>query len=101
MIRIPFAFFRLAAVVLVLLTFFSCPAAALVATGSIVGTVTDSTGQIVPGAQVTIREVNRNTATTHPGFGCPNAAIVNPTAGRISTTIVDNRSMQFALKVNL
>ena len=36
----------------------------------------------------------------HPGFGFPNAAIGNPTAGRISTTVVDNRSMQFALKVN-
>ena len=36
----------------------------------------------------------------HPGFGFPNAAIGNPTAGRITTTIVDNRSMQFALKMN-
>lgn len=36
----------------------------------------------------------------HPGFGFPNSAIGNATAGRISTTVVDNRSMQFALKVN-
>ena len=36
----------------------------------------------------------------HPGFGFPNAAIGNPTVGRITTTVVDNRSMQFALKVN-
>ena len=36
----------------------------------------------------------------HPGFGFPNAAIGNPNAGRIATTIVDNRSMQFALKLN-
>ncbi|HEU4891598.1 MAG TPA: TonB-dependent receptor, partial [Vicinamibacterales bacterium] len=36
----------------------------------------------------------------HPGFGFPNAAIGNATVGRITTTIVDNRSMQFALKVN-
>jgi hypothetical protein len=36
----------------------------------------------------------------HPGFGFPNSAIGNATAGRITTTIVDNRSMQFALKVN-
>jgi hypothetical protein len=36
----------------------------------------------------------------HPGFGFPNAAIGSATAGRISTTVVDNRSMQFALKVN-
>ena len=40
------------------------PAAAQVSTGSIVGTVLDSTGQVVPGAQVTIRNVNRNTSTT-------------------------------------
>jgi hypothetical protein len=131
-------------VVLGLLAFLSSStASAQVATGSIAGTVSDSTGQIVPGAQVTIREVNRNTSTTlvtdgsgvytapflvpdtslskrfsiggranaevrwdvfnlfnHPGFGFPNAAIGNPTVGRISTTVVDNRSMQFALKVN-
>jgi hypothetical protein len=36
----------------------------------------------------------------HPGFGFPNQNIGNPNAGRITTTIVDNRSMQFALKVN-
>jgi hypothetical protein len=36
----------------------------------------------------------------HPGFGFPNAAIGNASAGRITTTIVDNRSMQFALKIN-
>ena len=36
----------------------------------------------------------------HPGFGFPNSAIGNATAGRITTTIVDNRSMQFALKFN-
>ena len=36
----------------------------------------------------------------HPGFGFPNSAIGNATAGRISTTVVDNRSMQFALKLN-
>ena len=44
----------------------SLPTAAVaqVATGSIVGTVVDSSGQLVPGAQVTVREVNRNTTTT-------------------------------------
>ena len=36
----------------------------------------------------------------HPAFGFPNANIGNPNAGRITTTIADNRSMQFALKVN-
>src|SRR5688500_1964422 len=57
---------RLRSVVLVLLAFLlsSSTASAQVATGSIVGTVSDATGQIVPGAQVTMREVNRNTTTT-------------------------------------
>jgi Carboxypeptidase regulatory-like domain/TonB-dependent Receptor Plug Domain len=55
---------RLIAVVLVLLTLLSAGLAAQVATGSIVGTVTDSSGQVAPGAQVTIREINRNTTTT-------------------------------------
>ncbi len=36
----------------------------------------------------------------HPGFGFPNSAIGNPNAGRIASTIVDNRSMQFAFKLN-
>lgn len=34
----------------------------------------------------------------NPGFGFPNAAIGSPTVGRITTTVVDNRSMQFAIK---
>jgi hypothetical protein len=36
----------------------------------------------------------------HPGFGFPNQNFDSPTAGRITTTIVDNRSMQFSLKFN-
>ena len=42
----------------------STPVLAQVATGSIVGTVLDTSGQVVPGAQVTIRNVNRNTSTS-------------------------------------
>ena len=34
----------------------------------------------------------------HPGFGFPNATIGSPTVGRITTTVVDNRSLQFAVK---
>ena len=36
-----------------------------------------------------------------PAFGFPNASIGSPTVGRITSTLigVDNRSMQFALKV--
>src|SRR5688500_1452949 len=65
MAGIFFVHTRLAVVVLVLLTFLSSTTAfAQVATGSIAGTVRDSTGQVVPGAQVTIREVSRNTTTT-------------------------------------
>src|SRR4026208_2348699 len=37
---------------------------AQVATGSIVGSVFDSSGQVVPGAQITVREISRNTTTT-------------------------------------
>jgi Carboxypeptidase regulatory-like domain/TonB-dependent Receptor Plug Domain len=36
----------------------------------------------------------------HPGFGFPNQNFDAPTAGRITSTLVDNRSMQFSLKVN-
>ena len=36
----------------------------------------------------------------HPGFGFPQQNFDSPTAGRITTTIVDNRSMQFSLKFN-
>ncbi|HEU4893087.1 MAG TPA: carboxypeptidase-like regulatory domain-containing protein, partial [Vicinamibacterales bacterium] len=65
MAGISVAHTRLAVVVLVVLTLAaSSVPSAQVATGSIVGTVTDSSNQVVPGAQVTIREVNRNTTTT-------------------------------------
>src|SRR5262245_35610038 len=36
----------------------------------------------------------------HPGFGFPQQNFDNVNAGRITTTIVDNRSMQFSLKFN-
>jgi hypothetical protein len=35
-----------------------------------------------------------------PGFGFPNQNFDSPTAGRITSTIIDNRSMQFSLKFN-
>jgi hypothetical protein len=35
-----------------------------------------------------------------PQFGFPNANIGNPSAGRITSTVGDNRSMQFALKLD-
>jgi outer membrane receptor protein involved in Fe transport len=35
-----------------------------------------------------------------PQFGFPNQNIGSPTAGRITTTIADNRSLQFALKLD-
>jgi hypothetical protein len=36
----------------------------------------------------------------HPGFGFPNQNFDSPTAGRITSTVIDNRSMQFSLKMN-
>ena len=36
----------------------------------------------------------------NPGFGFPNQNFDSPTAGRITSTIIDNRSMQFSLKFN-
>jgi hypothetical protein len=38
--------------------------------------------------------------TNTPQFGFPNANIGSPTAGRITSTVGDNRSMQFALKLD-
>ncbi len=35
-----------------------------------------------------------------PGFGFPNATIGSPTVGRITSTVVDNRSLQFAIKLD-
>src|SRR5689334_9937654 len=56
---------RLATVFVLLVTCLSSrPLSAQVATGSIVGTVKDSSGEVVPGAQVTVREVTRNTTMT-------------------------------------
>jgi hypothetical protein len=46
-------------------------------------------------AQVRVEAFN---LFNNPGFGFPNAAIGSPTVGRITTTVVDNRSMQFAIK---
>src|SRR5262245_49193980 len=51
-------------VLLALAAGFSPSAFAQVATGSMVGTVVDPSGQAVPRAQVTIREINRNTTTS-------------------------------------
>ena len=90
MAGIFFVHTRLAVVVLVLLTFlYSDTASAQVATGSIAGTVSDATGQVVPDAQVTIREVSRNTTTTlvTDGSGVYTAPFLVP------GTVVDNRSM--------
>ena len=71
MIRFCFVHTRVRIGVFVLLACLaSSPTFAQVATGSVVGTVSDSSGQLVPGAEVTIREVNRNTTTslvTDPG----------------------------------
>ena len=64
MAGIPFARTRLATVFVLLTVLASRPLSAQVATGSIVGTVRDSSGEVVPGAQVTVREVSRNTTTT-------------------------------------
>src|SRR5690348_13425179 len=65
MARTAVARTRLVSVVVLLLAGLSSrPLAAQVATGSIVGTVKDASGEVVPGAQVVIREVTRNTTTT-------------------------------------
>jgi hypothetical protein len=109
---------RLAPVVVLLLGFLSNPSlSAQVATGSIVGTVESGRGILYgPGHTNFDTSLSKRFSVggranaefrwdvfnlfNHPGFGFPNAAIGNATVGRITTTILDNRSMQFALKVN-
>jgi hypothetical protein len=46
-------------------------------------------------AQIRIESFN---LFNNPGFGFPTASIGSPTVGRITSTVVDNRSMQFAVK---
>lgn len=48
-------------------------------------------------AQIRIESFN---LFNNPGFGFPNASIGSPTVGRITSTVVDNRSMQFAVKLD-
>ena len=69
--------------------FFATPAVAQVATGSIVGTVLDSSGQVVPGAQVTVREVSRNTTTvlTTDGAGVYTAPFLVPGTYEVSVEL--------------
>jgi hypothetical protein len=52
-------------VCLALLLALAIPAAAQVTTGTILGTVRDSTGAVVPGAQVTITETSKGTSTQY------------------------------------
>ncbi len=54
---------RLLALALIAALALAAPASAQVTAGTIVGTVTDS-GGVVPGATVTLRNVNRGTTTT-------------------------------------
>jgi hypothetical protein len=57
---------RLSAALVIVVASMAHPTTSLaqVTTGSIVGVVADSTGQRVPGAQVIVREINRNTTTS-------------------------------------
>ncbi len=49
---------------LILLSFFALPAGAQVASGAITGTVTNESGAVVPGAQISVKEVSTGVART-------------------------------------
>jgi hypothetical protein len=70
--------FRLLAGLMVMI--WAATASAQVTTGSIVGTVSDTQGQVVPGATVVIREVGKQTATTvtTDANGAYTAPFLNP-----------------------
>jgi hypothetical protein len=53
-------------VVMMLMLAGALPAAAQVTTGSLVGTVTDAQGQVVPGAPVTIKNVSQGDGHHRP-----------------------------------
>ncbi len=78
----------LAAVFVVLFSF--CAAAiAQVTTGSVLGTVRDTSGAVIPGATVTVTDTGKGTTIA-------NAALtVTPgLAGQITGTVNDNRDLQ-------
>lgn len=83
---------RISRVALLLLTglfcmFGSCRVYAQLSSGSMVGTVTDTTGAIIPGAEVIVR--NANTGTTRTGASGSGGTynIVNLTPGTYNVTV--------------
>lgn len=93
------------------------PGTAQVDTGTLVGTLTDASGAVVAGATVTATEIDRFfnireamrlefrgelfNALNHPVFSQPDPFITDGAgqAGVITSTVIPQRQIQFALKL--
>jgi hypothetical protein len=60
--------------------------------------VTDSRDAVVPGVPVTALDADAFNAFNHPNFASPDNIVGDPSEGRVFSTSIDNRRMQFSLR---
>ena len=70
-----------------ILTMLLCATLALAQTGSIQGTVTDSAGAVVSGAEITVRNLGSNAVRTATSSGTGAYSIPNLAVGQYEVTV--------------